>query len=147
MVLVVFPYLLKRGLELMIISTSVTAVNSSVVPCQLSSSSVVSLIVPFFQISLPTMVPFRCPLYSDSRQMLLHLLVLHCFLQGLCCSLECLEIIFRGSPRLAENLLKLIMMDEVDKSGTMSRCTARTMQQVYRQSQTFPPTVVSVPLM
>ena len=57
------------------------------------------------------------------------------------------EIIFRGSPRLAENLLKLQMKDEVYKSGTISRCTARTMQQVYRQGQTFPPTVVSVPLM
>ena len=47
---------------------------------------------------------------------------------------------------LAENILKLLIKSEVDKSGTKSRCTARTTQQVYRQSQTFPPGVVPVPL-
>ena len=57
------------------------------------------------------------------------------------------EIIFKGSPRLAVKCLKLLMNDEVVKFGTTSRGTACTTQQVYRQTQTFPPAVIPVALM
>ena len=47
------------------------------------------------------------------------------------------EIILRGKPLLAVNRLKLLINDSQLRSGTKSRCTALTAQQVYRQIQTL----------
>ena len=48
-----------------------------------------------------------------------------------------LSEIILGNPLLAVNRLKLLRNVSADMSGTTSKCTAGTAQQVYRQSHTF----------